>query len=675
MRLKMKIMLSLCLLCLFSPSIASAQIPYDTFFIDIQTGQAIMTQPLYAPDKIIDGNSIGTQLSSPSDIFIASNDYVYIADTGNNRIVELDPSGNYIRSIGEQEGLGKLNQPEGVYVADDGTIYAANTGDQTIVKYNADGEAAQVFAKPESHLLFKDYYFQPTKVVVDQRGVMYIVVKDTYQGLFRMNAKGEFTGFFGANKTSLTLMDRFKRFILSKEQLAKEAAKRPNSIVNATATPEHFVLTATAGKDDGQIKKLNAGGADALKNKDFWEEQLIDVAIDESGFMYAIDREFGMISIHEPNGTTLINFSQGNKNARQHGITSFPTSIAVNSSKQLWVADSALNMIQVFSRTSFGDSFLTAAKLYYDGDYEASKPYWEEVIRENGMLNIAYNGLGKAALQRGDYAEAIAYFKTSQDAVGYSDAFWNVRYDWLQKHFIVALVVAIILGCALIYAIRRGLQYARTRTWPSRVQRYSTELGDAVYLIAHPYEGFYRIKERQMSWFVVIFILMMAAIVHVLSLFASGFVVNQFDLARINIKFSIGIMIVPWLTWVVANYLVSAIKGGEGRFREVFQASTYALVPYIVMTIPIILLTNVIVFEEMIVVDLMKQVMWIWIILLFFVMTQVTHNFDFMETVKIVLITLFTVAVIWIFFTIMTGLTINLLDFMKQLYQEVTFSG
>ncbi|MFD0616661.1 YIP1 family protein [Paenibacillus sp. GCM10027629] len=675
MKLKIKIMLSLCLMCLLSPMIAAAQIPYDTFFIDVQTGQAIMTQPLYTPDRVIDGNSIGTQLSGPSDIFIASNDYVYIADTGNNRIIELDPTGKYIRSIGDQDGLGKLNQPEGVFVTDDGTIYAANTGDQTIVKYNADGKAAQVFAKPESHLLFKEYHFLPTKLVVDQRGVMYIVVKDTYQGLFRMNAKGEFTGFFGANKTTLSWMDRFKRMILSKEQLDKEAAKRPNPIVNTTATSDHFFLTTTVGKDDGQIKKLNAGGADAFKNKDLWEDQLVDVAIDHDGFMYGMDREFGMISIHEPNGTTLVNFSQGNKNARQLGVTSFPTSIAVNSSKQLWVADAALNMIQVFSRTSFGDTFLTATKLYYEGDYVASKPYWEEVIRENGMLNIAYNGLGKAALQSGDHAEAIANFKKSQDALGYSDAFWNVRYDWLQRHLILALALVIILVLALRYAIRKWRQYTRSRTWPNRLQRYGTEVKDAFYLIVHPYEGFYRLKERNISWLVVILILLMAAGVHILSLFASGFVVNPFDLSRINIKLSIGIMIVPWATWVVANYLVSTIKGGEGRFREVFQASTYALVPYIVMTIPIIVLTNIIVFEEMIVVDLMKQMMWIWIIVLFFIMTQVIHNFDFMETLKIVVITLFTVAVIWIFFTIMAGLTINLLDFIKQLYREVTFSG
>lgn len=675
MNLKKKIMLSLCLLFLLLPSVVTAQIPYDTFFIDIQTGQAIITQPLYAPDRIVDGNSIGTKLSGPSDIFIASNDYVYIVDTGNDRIVELDPSGKFVRSIGEKDGLGKLNKPEGVFVADDGTIYAANTGDQTIVKYNADGKAVQVFAKPESHLLLTDYHFLPTKLVVDSRGVMYIVVKDTYQGLFRMNAKGEFTGFFGANKTTLSWMDQFKRMILSKEQMAKEAAKRPNPIVNVTATPEHFMLTTTAGKEDGQIKKLNAGGADAFKNKDFWEEQLIDVAIDQNGFMYGMDREFGMISIHEPNGTTLINFGQGHKNARQLGITSFPTSIAVNSSKQLWVADAALNMIQVFSRTSFGDTFLTAAKLYYDGDYEASKPYWEAVIRENGMLNIAYNGLGKAALQRGDYAEAIADFRKSQDALGYSDAFWNIRYEWLQRNFVLALAVVIILVWGLHYASRKWRQYASSRTWPNSVQRYGAEIKDAVYVIVHPYEGFYRVKERNISWFVVVLLLLMAAGVHILSLFASGFVVNPFDLSRMNIKFSMGLMIIPWATWVVANYLVSTVKGGEGRFREVFQASTYALVPYIVMTIPIIILTNIIVYEEMIVVDLMKQVMWIWLIVLFFIMTQVTHNFDFMETLKIVLITLFTIAVIWIFFTIMTGLTINLLEFIKQFYREVTFSG
>lgn len=672
-----RIIAAVFLLGLLFPTVASAEIPYKTWFVDQSThGRQFSIQPLYIPEKVIDGNGMKLPLNAPSDLFVAANDHVYVADTGNNRIVELDADGGFVRSIGEADGPGKLNQPEGVFVAADGTVYAANTGGQSIVKFAPDGRVLKVFAKPESNVLGQDYYFRPTKLVVDNRGVMYIVVKDTYQGLLRMNPEGAFTGFFGANKTKLTWMDRLKRAVLNKEQLAREPAKRPNPIENVTLTADGFLITASSGNvNDGQIKKLNAGGIDGFHNKPFQEWDLVDVAIDPDGFLYGMNRTDGKISIYDPMGNVMFYFSGGDKNARQLGVTSFASSIAVNGRHELWVADKGSNLIHVFQRTSFGATFLTAARLYFDGDYEASRLYWEEVTRENGMLNMPVDGLGKIALHDKEYAQALDYFKQSYDEDGYSDAFWNVRYEWIQRYLLLAAAVFVLAVWGTVLLWRRGRVWAAAREWPAGWRQYGVEIRDAFYLIFHPYEGFYRLKERKVSWFVIVLILMLAVAVKLVSIFGAGFLAHPYDISRVNIKMAVGLMIVPWVTWVIANYLVSTVKGGEGRFREVLQASAYAVVPYIVMTIPTILLSHIVVLEEWIVIDLLNKVMWLWIILLFFVMTQVIHNFDFLEAIKNACITLFTIGVIWVFIIIFVGLGANLYDFLGQIFREVTFHG
>lgn len=676
LNIKARIVAIMCLLCLLMPSMASAEIPYGTFYIDPLTYRFTMTQPLYVPDRVIDGNNMKVPLKAPSDIFIASNDHVYIADTNNDRIIELNAKGDFIRSIGQEEGPGKLSSPEGVFVSDDGTIYVANTGSKTIVKFAANGRVDKVFAKPESNLLGEDYFFVPTKLVVDNRGFIYVVVKDSYQGLVRLNPEGEFTGFFGANKAKLTWLDQFKRATYTKAQLAKEVAKRPNAIQNITLSDDGFLFTTSMGNvSDGQIKKLNAGGVDSFKNKSFREFQLVDTTVDKNGFLYGMNREFGEMSIYDPTGNVLFYFTEGNKNARQLGITSYASSLAINGKNELWVADSRSNLIHVFVRTSFGDAFLTAAHHYFEGDYEASKSYWAEVANQNGMINISFNGLGKIALHEKRYAEALDYFKQSSDAQGYSDAFWNLRYDWIQKYLFLSFIIlaAVIWGLVLLW--KKGAAAARSRTWPPLLQRYVSELKDALYLIVHPYEGFYRLKDRKISFFVLILILLLASSVHVISIFGSGFIAYPYDLGRYNVKWSIGLMILPWITWVVANYLVSTVKGGEGRFREVLQASTFAIVPYIVMTIPTILLSHILVTEEWVIIDIIRQIMWIWIMVLLFVMTQVIHNFDFVEALKNAGITVFTIGVIWVFVIVISGLSINLYDFLEQIYREVTFNG
>ncbi|MFK7695063.1 YIP1 family protein [Paenibacillus sp. HJGM_3] len=675
-KFNVKLFTVLILFGLIAPTAASAKLPYNTYYVDPLTYKINRIQPIYVPDRIVDGNGMKVPLSAPSDLFIADNDHVYVADTGNNRVVELDPEGRYIRSIGEEEGPGKLNRPEGVFVAKDGTIYVADTASESIVKYAANGKVERVFTKPESALLGKDYFFLPTKLAVDNRGFMYVVVKDTYQGLVRMNPEGSFTGFFGANKAKLDWLDRVKRAMLNKVQLAKEVAKRPNSIENVTLSDEGFLFTTSMGKgNDGQIKKLNAGATDAFKNKPFREQQLVDTAVDRNGFLYGMNRQFNEISIYDPTGNVMFYFSEGDKNARQLGVTSFASSIAVNGKNELWVADSRSNLIHVFARTSFGDTFLTAAHYYFEGDYEQSKTYWEEVVRQNGMLNISYNGLGKIALHEKQYETALGYFQQSYDAQGYSDAFWNIRYEWIQSHFILVVLIAAVAVWVLVFAGKRGKAFVARRTWPGLAVRYAGELRDSLYVMIHPYQGFYRLKDCKVSWFVLLLLLALAVGVHIWSIFGSGFIAYPFDLGTYNLKWSLTVLIVPWATWVLANYLVSAVKGGEGRFREVFQASTFAIVPYIVLKVPAVLLSNVVVLEEWILIDLIHRILWIWIIVLFFVMTQVIHNFDFVEAIKNAGITLFTIGVIWVFVLIMTGLGINLYDFLDQMYREVTFNG
>ena len=61
------------------------------------------------------------ELINPESVVASATD-MYIADTGNNRVVELDLNGNYVASYTG------LDSPEGVALAPDGSIWVANTG-------------------------------------------------------------------------------------------------------------------------------------------------------------------------------------------------------------------------------------------------------------------------------------------------------------------------------------------------------------------------------------------------------------------------------------------------------------------------------------------------------------------------------------------------------------------
>jgi len=659
----------LCLLIVLPSGAAFAGLPYKTLYYDANL-KGLSIQPLYVPDGILE-----YPMEEPVHLFVASNDHVFVVDKAKNRVIQFDEKRSFIRAIGDEEGSGKLNSPEGVFVAPDGTIYVADSGNERIAVYAAEGKYVRAYGKPESPVLTGDYYFIPSKLVVDSRGVMYIAVKGSDQGILRMSPEGKFLGFFGANKANPSFMNWIKKLILTKQQMAKEVANKPRAIENVAQTPSGYILSVSPGLwTTGNIRKLNASGIDSLNYKTIYNSwNIVDATADRNDFLYGIDQETGKISLYDPKGNILFDFGGKQQNAQMSGRFAYPTSIAITSRFDILVADSGMKVVQFFKRTEFADLALTAADLYYKGRYEESRSYWEKLAVQNEMFDLTYQGLGRVGLQDDNYEQSLDLFKEAYDVGGYSEAFWYVRNDRIQA-WLAPLLLAVLIGFIIFRMLRSKVKaLVGSVKWPASIRRYGLELRDFFYVILHPYEGYYRLKDRKISFVVLFFVLILVCAAKAAQIYGSGFIFRPYDLKKINLLNELLIFMAPWITWVAANYLVCGVKGGEGRFREVLQSSAFGLAPYVAFSAIIIPLSNIVVLEESILVTAVSHMMFYWTIFQFFTMTQVIHNFDFLETVKNTAITVVTGLIIWFFFIIIAGLSFNLYDFIYQLYREVTY--
>ncbi len=675
----------LALVVLF-PGTASAWQPYDTYYISHGTGDAktrlYWMQDVYTVSETVIGQG-ERAMKQPSDLFVAGNDHLFVADKGNNRIVELDETGKWVRQIGGAEGEGALRAPEGVFVRPDGDVYVADTGNQRVAVFRADGTFAKAYKKPEAGLMPASYFFTPVKLAVDDRGVMYIVSKGSYQGIVRINDSGEFTGFFGGNKTADTWLDQLKRKLFTKEQMAKESLKRPPEIDNVTLDGDGFIFATTTGVSSGQVKKLTAGGVNRFQGLQTVRlsdsDQIVDVAADERDFFYVLDRRDNlwdaMISIYSPGGTQLFSFGRIAKQPQTKGILSYPASIGIDSRYRLWVLDSDQGLLQAYDRTAFGDAVMTAAADYYIGDYERSEANWNEVRSLNEIINLTYLGLGEAAKKQGRTSEAMAYFKMSYDNEGYSEAYWAYRLQWMQRYFAYVIGGLLLLWLAYRLFARRLARRLGTLL-PAPVLQVIRELREAWRTTLHPYDGFYRMKGRKLSiatLLTMLLLLLLAA--KAASLYWTGFIFHPYNLNRIELGNELLVFLRPLAAWVVASYLVSTVRDGEGRFRDVLQISLHAVVPYVVLTGPIVLLSNMLVLEEGVLLSSLTTIMWLWMGVLFIVSSQVIHNFEFVENIKNCAIAVVAIGILFLLFTVTRGLTYNLTDFIYQLYKEVTIVG
>ena len=119
----------LCLMMLMSSlSVFAASAPYQTYTYSMG-GDPMDSPHAYVPERTISNFDMGleTPLSAAKDLFVDDNEYVYISDTGNNRLLVLNENYNTqfeITTFINEHGVpDALLGPQGLFV-DGKNIYA-----------------------------------------------------------------------------------------------------------------------------------------------------------------------------------------------------------------------------------------------------------------------------------------------------------------------------------------------------------------------------------------------------------------------------------------------------------------------------------------------------------------------------------------------------------------------
>jgi tetratricopeptide (TPR) repeat protein len=698
---KWGLFLSFFLLCAaLLPATAVASVKYSTYTKDSR-GNLIYLQPAYFPLGVIGQNlmapdpsnktvQVVSPMKNPKDIFIDAKSEVYIADTGNNRIVHMTESGQLLRYITLPEN--PFNKPEGVFVTNDGSIYVADTGNKRVLKLDAGGKVMQEYKRPESRYIPETFVFDPAKVMVDEREFMYIAVHGSYEGLVMLDPKGKFQGFFGANGTAISPLDALKRMLYTKKMYANEVAKRPEPINSVATDKNGYIFTVTGGTaTTNQLKKLNVKGDNLLRSssKPFGETapwdvpaegimtgpQLSDVAVDQSGNMIVVDQQNKYISHYDASGNLLYFWGGASAiGSSQVGLLKSPVALDVNERNEMFVLDDQENIVQVFRLSEFGQKVDQANQLTLAGRYEDSELPWKEVLRLNGQFAPAYLGLAKSAFKKEQYEAAKDLFKEAGDQQGYSDSFWQIRMLWLQSNF--SWIASVMLLCVILYGVFNKLTAKlefriRWQNRPKSQNRFLSNVRLALHVLKHPIDGFSAIHyENKGSYLSASIVLLGVYLSLIISQFTTSFAFNPKTFVDIYSTFTQ--FFIVWIAWIVANYLVSSIYRGEGRFKHIFIGSAYALLPYIAIGIPLAFVSNVMTMSEASIYHFVGNAMTVWIGLLIFWKIQNVHNYTFGETIMNVFLTLCTMLVIGVLIFIIMGLTSDLGSLLYQMYQEVT---
>ena len=468
-----------CLLvfAMFAP-VAATEVD-TTDYVYNEYGEAVNAPSAYVSGRVLRGRDIGVgDFNKIADLYV--NENIYISDSGNNRIVVLDPEYNLVRVIAEITENGEktaLNSPASVFLKD-GLLYICDMANSRVVVIDENDCVVKTFEKPQSDLLTEDFNFKPSKVVVNSAGSVYISANGVYQGLLHYENDGTFIEFFGANKVQVTpdvLIKSMWMNIFSDEQREALIRSVPTEYAGIFIDGEDMIYTTTVTATDSQVKRLNASGENILmypgsttgflqkgyNRNNFGDQtietgrngvrrsQIMDVVVDEDNVIAVLDSQRGKVFLFDSEQNPLGIFGGS---GTQEGCFTTVSALGKNGEDYL-VADGTRNSITVFEPTEYMQHIRSALRAYEQGDYTESCAHWEKVLEDNAGLFVAARGIGRVLLLEGKFEEAMRYLKMGDDRYYYSMALTRYRREFLRDNSLWLIPAA----AAVVAAVSWGL--------------------------------------------------------------------------------------------------------------------------------------------------------------------------------------------------------------------------
>lgn len=712
------LILSLVFVMLFGTVYSSAFESYETYTYSID-GQPLKSPTAYAANTTLASKEMNLlnekfgakPLDAPTDIVTDDESNVYIADSGNNRIVVLNKYYSAIKIIDqyvdENGELQTLNKPEGLYVTSSKSaagsyIYICDTGNSRIVIFDRDYNYVRTLEKPDSALL-KAEAFKPKAIAVDKYGRIFVVSSSCFEGVIVMSGEGDFTGFIGAQKVTYSLLQMIWRRFMTEEQRAKQTSNISVSYNNIDVDEDGFVYITNNNIDEKKqlasikskaadfspVKKLNSAGDEIMKRNGFFDpggevavstlgggigvSSIVDVAVGLEGSWSIVDQKRSRIFTYDQNGNLL--FAFGDKGTQLGNGYKFVaiTYHMVDGKNNLIALDSSTtgNKIAVYSPTEYCDTIIAALHNQNTHQYSESIKYWQDVLTRNNNFDLAYIGIGKALYNQGKYEESMEMLSSAYETQSYSDAFAEVRKDILG----VWLIPLLILVIAIVVLFFKFLGWAKKKNKAVSLKvgrkTYAEELLFVFHLWFHPFDGFWDLKhEKRGSVRGGLTIMGITIIAFFYQSIGRGYIFNPRDTYS-TILVQIASITVPVILWCVGNWCLTTLFEGEGSFKDIFVATTYSLAPLPLLVVVSTILTNVLTATEGAMVNLLVVFGYIWVGILLFFGTLVIHDYSLGKNVLIVICTIVAMLVIMFIAILFSGLLVKMVTFIISIFTEI----
>jgi len=215
------------------------------------------------------------------------------------------------------------------------------------------------------------------------------------------------------------------------------------------------------------------------------------------------------------------------------------------------------------------------------------------------------------------------------------------------------------------------MKYLNDREWWNHLGK---TLKYSLYVCTHPLDGFWDLThEKRGSIGAANVIIGLAVVVEVLRLTLTNFQFVSINMEYFNSVIVALRVLLPVGLWTVANWSLTTLMDGKGRMFEIYMSVCYAFTPYVIINAVMIVLSQIITFDEGAVYKVLAGFSIIWTGLLILSAMMMVHDYSLAKTIGSSLLTIIGMGIMVFIFVIFFSLVSDAIAYFISLYKEILF--
>lgn len=671
---------------------ASAEI-FTSFTYDTSVNASV------APDAVnqtalIDSSSVGLPLGAVTDLCIdKEHSLLYAVDQTNSRILRMDLEGNVIKVLDGFDNGGvkdTFNAPTGMFIDAAGNLYVADTENERIVQLDKNDTLVRLIGTPQSTVLGENFVFKPTHLVLDSIGRFYVMSTGFNQGVLCLDEEGKFLNCTGTPDVAFDLLEYLWKSISTDAQKDRMASFVPTEYNNIAIDSEDFLFVTCnnvstwdfIGGKAYSLRRLNAKGDDIIpsdgrykpyglrrhvNNGTFAGGALFEDVISlDDGMFAAVDENRGRVFVYNNESQLLFEFGTYGEYT---GAFLFASALEYVDNT-FYVADSKKGTVTVFTCNEYGKMLLSTAKLHKAGEYEAEQAVWDKVVSYNANSTVALVGMANMEYRNGDYDAAMEHFKLVNLTEEYSKAFKAKRQEILNQYsgWIVLILLLLCAGLVAVFKLYKR-RLASEKYAPGR---YEASLEFGRILAFRPLSRYWDLTwEKKGTLAGALTIFGLSEVIMILDAYASGYIFAGQSIMLTNpvtVVFKLPLLL---FLYCVCNWCVTSLMDGKGTFKNIVIANCYALVPLVFLLPPAVVISNFITQEEGSFYHLLIALAYFWMFVMILCANRQVHDYSMSKSVVTILITVVVMVILVFLFVLFMVLMQQMVTFAADLVQDL----